>query len=191
MSGYCGTAEPSLLSEDFQYSDPYQGPLPKNEFLQYVNIAQLKQGSATHIVLLEFITLFVYVVFIIIITEYFEELDVKIRSLQLDERDPGRVWALIQYTGRTKPTSKSPSRSFTTTPEAVSVTLDASGRCYRVTAGYPVDRSQPCDSAGLAGVYGLRQVTDAPLSALATRSFEGTFPSITITLSSSPSPSSS
>lgn len=62
-------------------------------------------------------------------------------------------------------------KSFTTCPEAVSVSYNSDGLCYRITAGYAIDRIEG-DSEGLGGVYGLKQVTQ-PLPALQTRTLSG------------------
>lgn len=94
-----------------------------------------------------------------LIAEFIADFSIEAKNFHVDVNEPDRVWAVVNYRGQ----------SFATSPELVSLSFNSQGLCYRLTAGYVIDRTAG-DSKGLGHVYGLREVSDKPLSPLQTRS---------------------
>lgn len=63
-------------------------------------------------------------------------------------------------------------QKYTSSPEAVSVSINEQGQCYRVTAGYVLDRTKG-NTKGLGGDEGLLEAVGAGLPFWETRSFLG------------------
>ncbi|KAJ1415182.1 hypothetical protein B484DRAFT_454628 [Ochromonadaceae sp. CCMP2298] len=95
-----GRSDPSLLAEDFQYSDPLL-VLSKSEYLDHT----------------------------LAVVEGVEGADkLTPASFQVDSLEPDRVWVIARSTGGA--------------PEAISISLDSRGLCYRITSGYSLDIEQ-------------------------------------------------
>jgi len=159
-----GLADESLLSADFQYSDPLMGPLTKEEYLSSSvgTIRSVKEAG---------------------VSDY----QLNAYNYAIDPFEPDRVWAVARPTGSRRILVNSANADtggaeeeeelaiyvYEGPPEAISVSFDKKGLCYRVTAGYSLDREQG-NGRGLAGVYGALEATKQPQFALETRPVTGT-----------------
>ena len=139
-----GAEEESLLSSDFQFSGPLVGPLGKPEFLGALKSFNLKAS--------------------------FPDLKTEACCYEVDSYDPERVWVTSRGTGTQtgplvlggKVVAESTGNSYVGAPEAVSVSFNEQGLCYRATAGYVLDKEQG-NTKGLGGVYGILEAVGCPL----------------------------
>mmetsp|Transcript_14351 Transcript_14351/g.21270 ORF Transcript_14351/g.21270 Transcript_14351/m.21270 type:complete len:508 (-) Transcript_14351:40-1563(-) len=132
--GDCKDIGPNL-SKDFVYMEPYVGPLKKKGYLKLKSRTQLGRGLTN--------------------------LNLAIYDLRMDPFDPARVWYTVQTSGTfTKPVLVDgeeilpTNKSFTTAPEAGSVTFDRRGFVTKLTLGYPMGVEE-CSTYGLVGTMGL------------------------------------
>lgn len=130
-----GSSEPELLSEDFQFTFPVVGPLPKTEFVTTFASFHLKKA--------------------------FPDMASNCFGFEVDPTEPNRVWFLTRpvmtQTGELKfgkLTFKPTGIKVTPVPQLLSFSFDREGRCYKFTGGYSGDRTVG-NSGGLGGLFGL------------------------------------
>ena len=151
-----GAEEPSLLTNDFQFTAPLIGPLSKDEFVRQSNVAGIKAA--------------------------FKDLKMDAYNFEIDQYDRDRVWFITKSKGKQtnsligpdgkiiKEVSEDPSFGvYVSAPEAVSVSINDKGLCYRVTNGYILDK-EIGNTKGLGGSLGLLEAIGAGKSFLETRS---------------------
>ena len=139
-----GSEEPSLLSTEFQFSGPLVGPLSKEEFVHALSSFNLKTP--------------------------FPDLNSENYNFEVDSYEPERVWVITKGSGtQTGPltlggkTLLEPSgNSYEGPPEAVSVSFNEKGLCYRATGGYILDKDVG-NTNGLGGVYGVFEAIGSPV----------------------------
>ena len=73
-------------------------------------------------------------------------------NYEIDSYDPERVWVI----------SKAKATGYKSAPEAISVSFNEQGLCYRASAGYILDKDQG-NTNGLGGVYGILEAIGSPL----------------------------
>ncbi len=132
-----GAKNPSLLDNNFLFSTPFDGPYNKNEFLSNV-INQYNFNEA------------------------FQNFDYNAYNIEVDQYDPERVWLIIKSSGILKkditrngkvivPASN---QKLDVSPEAISMSFNEEGLCYKVSAGYVLDKLDG-NSNGLGGYRGI------------------------------------
>ena len=125
VSTELGLKSPELLTDDFLYSSPFDGPLTKKEFLA-------TKGC---------------------LTDYIADSDIplKFSNVHLDPFEPDRIW-LTFY-------PKSSNKAYKGAPEVIGVSINIDGLCYKVTAGYIIDRTKSIGSALVGGTYGYKNTS--------------------------------
>ena len=139
-----GAEEESLLSSDFQFSGPLVGPLEKTEFLGALKSFNLKSP--------------------------FPDLKTEACCYEVDSYDPERVWVISRGSGTQtgplilggKVVMEPSGNSYVGPPEAVSVSFNEQGLCYRASAGYILDKEQG-NTKGLGGIFGIFEAIGSPL----------------------------
>lgn len=130
-----GGLKPELLAEDFQFVFPVVGPLTKAEFLEAFTSFKVREA--------------------------FPDSRSNFYNFNIDPLEPNRVWCLSR--GRFRHTGTlhfGPSKYPATNedvclpPQCFSMSFDHTGRCYKLTGGYCVDRSVG-DTNGLGGMFGI------------------------------------
>ena len=150
---YYGVDEPSLLTADFQFSGPLVGPLTKDQHVRQSTAASVKAALP--------------------------DLSLDAYNFEIDAYDPQRVWLILKSSGTqtkalvqgdrvVKEAPEVPAR-YESSPEAVSVSINEKGLCYRVTTGYILDK-EIGNTKGLGGSLGLLEAIGAGRSFLETRS---------------------
>jgi hypothetical protein len=141
-----GAEEPDLLTRDFTFSAPLVGPLGKDEHVRRSNAAGLKAG--------------------------FPDFKLELYNFEIDAFDAERVWLIVKATGtQTRPllrpngevlkaAPEGAAPRYESAPEAVSVSLNEKGLCYRATAGYVLDK-EVGNTKGLGGTLGLLEAVGA------------------------------
>jgi hypothetical protein len=161
-----GAEEPSLLASEFQFSGPVVGPLVKEEFVGALKNFNLKS--------------------------FLPDLKTTSYCFEVDSFDPERVWVISKGSGTMtaplvfggKEVLPATGKAYVGAPEAVSVSFNEQGLCYRATAGYILDKEQG-NTKGLGGIYGILEAIGSPipwwesrtLSELPTLIKESLFPS--------------
>lgn len=139
-----GAEEPSLLAPEFLFSGPVVGPLAKEEFVGALQTFNLKT--------------------------IFPDLKTKSYCFEVDSFDPERVWVISRGSGTQtgpvvfggKEVLPPSGKAYVGPPEAVSVSFNEQGLCYRATAGYILDKEQG-NTKGLGGVYGIFEAIGSPI----------------------------
>lgn len=139
-----GASESSLLASDFQFAGPLVGPLGKEEFVGALKTFNLKS--------------------------LLPDLESKSYCFEIDSYDPERVWAILRSTGTQtgdlvfagKVLGPATGNLYQSSPEAVSLSFNEQGLCYRVSAGYILDKEQG-NTKGLGGIYGIFEAIGSPL----------------------------
>ena len=139
-----GASESSLLAPDFQFAGPLVGPLGKEEFVGALKTFNLKS--------------------------LLPDLETKSYCFEVDSYDPERVWAISRSTGTQtgdlvfggKVLGPATGNLYQSSPEAVSLSFNEQGLCYRVSAGYILDKEQG-NTKGLGGIYGIFEAIGSPL----------------------------
>ncbi len=132
-----GVKNPSLLDNNFLFSTPFDGPYSKNEFLSNV-INQYNFNEA------------------------FPDFDYNAYNIEVDQYDPERVWLITKSTGTLKKdiikngkvVVAASNQKLVAPPEAISFSFNEEGLCYKVSAGYVVDKLEG-NSNGLGGYRGI------------------------------------
>jgi len=130
-----GASNPELLSEDFQFVFPVVGPLTKEEFCTAFTSFKVKEAFPNGR------------------NNFF--------GFTIDPMEPNRVWCftrpIVKHEGTLKfgsieypPTQK----TVVHTPQAFSASFDEEGRVFKLTGGYPIDRTIG-NAGGLGGVFGI------------------------------------
>ena len=150
---YFGVDEPSLLTTDFQFSGPLVGPLTKDQHLRQSNVAGVKAALP--------------------------DLELDAYNFEIDAFDPQRVWLILKSSGtqtkaliqddRVVKEAPDAPAGYESAPEAVSVSINEKGLCYRVTTGYVLDK-EVGNTKGLGGSLGLLEAIGAGKFFLETRS---------------------
>eukprot|EP00471_Norrisiella_sphaerica_P001895 CAMPEP_0184478882 /NCGR_PEP_ID=MMETSP0113_2-20130426/776_1 /TAXON_ID=91329 /ORGANISM="Norrisiella sphaerica, Strain BC52" /LENGTH=286 /DNA_ID=CAMNT_0026856813 /DNA_START=113 /DNA_END=973 /DNA_ORIENTATION=+ len=130
-----GTEDPTLLAEDFQFIFPVVGPLDKTEFVKAFS------GFKTEVA--------------------FPDAKANFFNFNVDPTEPNRVWFMsraeqvhsgpLNFGGRVIPATN---KTVYSPPQAMSFSFDRSGKCYKMTGGYPVDRTAG-NTGGLGGLFGV------------------------------------
>lgn len=144
--------QPSLLTNDFVYSNPLVGPLSKEEFIKYQNQYNFQ-------VALPNLKLYQY-------------------NFEIDAYEADRVWVIVKGEGKMendltkngKTILACNNRTYNGPPEAVSVSINDQGLCYKITSGYVLDKSQG-NTYGLGGNEGILEAIGCGLPFFETRSF--------------------
>lgn len=144
--------QPSLLTNDFLYSNPLVGPLSKEEFIQYQRQYNFQIALP--------------------------DLKCNQYNFEIDSYEADRVWLIVQAQGNmendlTKNNNvilKNTNRRYDGPPEAVSVSINDEGLCYKITSGYVLDKSLG-NTNGLGGNEGILEAIGAGLPFFETRSF--------------------
>lgn len=131
-----GAEEPELLSSDFQFSGPLVGPLQKDAFVNALKSFDLRTP--------------------------FPNLKAETYNYEIDSFDPERVWAISESSGtQTGPlvlggkiVQEASGIKYVSCPEAVSVSFNEQGLCYKATGGYILDKKKG-NTKSLGGVYGI------------------------------------
>ena len=142
-----GAEEPDLLTRDFTFSAPLVGPLTKDAHVRRSNAAGIKAGLP--------------------------DLKVELYNFEIDAFDPERVWLILKASGTQTRAMLGPDGSvvkaapdgataprYESAPEAVSISLNEKGLCYRATAGYVLDK-EVGNTKGLGGALGLLEAVGA------------------------------
>ena len=137
-----GSAEPSLLSDKFEFCGPVVGPLAKAQFLGAWSSLRIADGLP--------------------------DLSWNFRDAAVCPYDVNRVWYTTAPTGTHTATLRlgeqehAPTgRRWESPPERGSLTFDGEGRCIAMTGGYVMDRRMG-NTDGLGGVYGLCTALGVP-----------------------------
>jgi hypothetical protein len=139
-----GAEEPSLLASEFQFSGPVVGPLVKEEFVGALKNFNLKS--------------------------FLPDLKTTSYCFEVDSFDPERVWVISKGSGTMtgplifggKEVLPPTGKAYIGAPEAVSVSFNEQGLCYRATAGYILDKEQG-NTKGLGGIYGILEAIGSPI----------------------------
>jgi hypothetical protein len=139
-----GAEEPSLLAPDYQFAGPVVGPLGKEEFVNALKSFTLKS--------------------------LLPDLITKSYCFEVDSYDPERVWAISKGSGTQtgelvlggKVLGPATGNPYQGAPEAVSLSFNEQGLCYRATAGYILDKEEG-NTNGLGGVFGIFEAIGTPL----------------------------
>jgi hypothetical protein len=139
-----GAEEPSLLAPDYQFAGPVVGPLGKEEFVNALKSFSLKS--------------------------LLPDLITKSYCFEVDSYDPERVWAISRGSGTQtgelvlggKVLGPATGNPYQGAPEAVSLSFNEQGLCYRATAGYILDKEEG-NTNGLGGVFGIFEAIGTPL----------------------------
>ena len=132
-----------MLTNDFQFTAPLIGPLSKDEHVKQSNVAGIKAA--------------------------FPNLKMDAYNFEIDQYERDRVWVIVKSKGKQtnalvgpdgkviKEIPEDPSFGFyESAPEAVSVSINDKGLCYRVTNGYVLDK-EIGNTKGLGGSQGMSQ----------------------------------
>mmetsp|Transcript_64093 Transcript_64093/g.77065 ORF Transcript_64093/g.77065 Transcript_64093/m.77065 type:complete len:305 (-) Transcript_64093:217-1131(-) len=135
ISSEFGAMNPDLLADDFQFLFPVVGPLTKDQFTEA--FAQFK------------------------IREAFPTSRANFHNFSVDPLEPNRIWFMSRGAYEHLGTLKFGPTEFPATgkllqlpPQVFSMSFDETGKCYKLTGGYNVDRSVG-DTGGLGGVFGI------------------------------------
>ena len=139
-----GAEEPSLLAPDYQFAGPVVGPLGKEEFVNALKSFSLKS--------------------------LLPDLITKSYCFEVDSYDPERVWVISKGSGTQtgeivlggKVLGPATGNPYQGAPEAVSLSFNEQGLCYRTTAGYILDKEEG-NTNGLGGVFGIFEAIGTPL----------------------------
>jgi hypothetical protein len=139
-----GAEEPSLLATDYQFAGPVVGPLGKEEFVNALKSFSLKS--------------------------LLPDLITKSYCFEVDSYDPERVWVISKGSGTQtgelvlggKVLGPATGNPYQGAPEAVSLSFNEQGLCYRTTAGYILDKEEG-NTNGLGGVFGIFEAIGTPL----------------------------
>lgn len=139
-----GAEEPSLLASEFQFSGPVVGPLVKEEFVGALKTFDLKS--------------------------FLPDLKTNSYCFEVDSFDPERVWVISRGSGTMtgplvfggKVVLPATGNVYRGAPEAVSLSFNEQGLCYRATAGYILDKEQG-NTKGLGGIYGILEAIGSPI----------------------------
>jgi hypothetical protein len=139
-----GAEEPSLLASEFQFSGPVVGPLVKEEFVGALKTFDLKS--------------------------FLPDLKTNSYCFEVDSFDPERVWVISRGSGTMtgplvfggKVVLPATGNAYRGAPEAVSLSFNEQGLCYRATAGYILDKEQG-NTKGLGGIYGILEAVGSPI----------------------------
>jgi len=145
LSSGTGVEDPSLLSNEFIYSGPLDGPLDKNQFLKKFEKVDLKAA--------------------------FPDFDENFSNFRVDPYDPYTVRFDSKVTGTwTQPLAeKEPNGKKIKAPaESGSLTFDDDGFCIRMTAGYVMDPTNS-NTGGLGGFPGIYYAIDRAQLPVSTR----------------------
>ena len=132
-----GAKNPSLLDSNFLFSTPFDGPYTKKEFVSKV-AAQYDFKEA------------------------FPDFDYNAYNIEVDQYDPERVWLITKSSGTLKNDITrngkvvvvASSQNLVAPPEAISMSFNEEGLCYKVSAGYVLDKLEG-NSNGLGGYRGI------------------------------------
>jgi len=134
ISNEFGGTNPDLLSEDFQFIFPVVGPLTKAEFVEA--FGNFKVGDA------------------------FPTSQANFHNFNIDPLEPNRIWCMARSmyehlgTLNIPPGYPATGKKICLPPQCFSMSFDESGKCYKLTGGYCVDRSVG-DTNGLGGMFGI------------------------------------
>jgi len=130
-----GGADPSLLSEDFQFLFPVVGPLTKEQFVEAFTKFEVREAFPTS--------------------------RANFYNFNVDALEPNRIWMMSRGIYEHLGTLKFGPQEFKATgkkaclpPQMFSMSFDPAGKCYKLTGGYNVDRSAG-DTKGLGGMFGI------------------------------------
>lgn len=135
ISNEFGGTNPDLLSEDFQFLFPVVGPLTKEQFVDAFRNFKVRDAFPTS--------------------------RANFYNFRVDPLEPNRVWCMtrskyehlgtLQFGPGGFPAS---GKKICLPPQCFSMSFDESGKCYKLTGGYSVDRSVG-DTKGLGGMFGI------------------------------------
>lgn len=139
-----GAEDPVLLSADFQFSGPFVGPLGKAELVGALKTFNLKS--------------------------FLPDLKTKNYCFEIDSFDPERIWLISRGTGTMtgplviggRQVLQATGKEYEGAPEALSLSFNDQGLCYKATAGYIIDKEQG-NTKGLGGIYGILEAIGSPL----------------------------
>jgi len=135
ISNEFGGTNADLLSDDFQFIFPVVGPLTKDNFVEAFSSFKVREAFPTS--------------------------RANFYNFNVDPLEPNRIWCMsrgmYEHLGtlnfgpnKFPPTGK----QINLPPQVFSMSFDESGRCYKLTGGYCVDRT--CgDTQGLGGMFGI------------------------------------
>lgn len=130
-----GAKLPEALSDDFQFIFPVVGPLTKEEFCFALNNFKFEEG--------------------------FPNAKNNFFGFTVDPMEPNRVWCFLRSVLKHEGTlnfggSKIPATQKTVihTPQAYSACFDEEGKVFKLTGGYPIDRTIG-NTGGLGGLFGV------------------------------------
>jgi len=135
ISNEFGGTNADLLSEDFQFVFPVVGPLTKTDFVEAFRNFKVRDAFPTS--------------------------RANFYNFCVDPLEPNRIWCMTRGTYehlgllQFGPTQYPPTgKRVHLPPQVFSMSFDESGRCYKLTGGYNVDRT--CgDTQGLGGMFGI------------------------------------
>lgn len=129
-----GGTDPSLLAKDFQFLFPVVGPLTKTQFIEAFTNFKVRDAFPTS--------------------------SANFYNFKIDPLEPNRIWMFsrgaYEHLGTLFFGTKFPAtnKRICLPPQCFSMSFDASGKCYKLTGGYNVDRSVG-DTSGLGGMFGI------------------------------------
>lgn len=130
-----GSKTPEMLSDDFQFVFPVVGPLTKEEYCTAFNNFKFYDA--------------------------FPNAKNNFFGFTVDPMEPNRVWCFLRSVLKHDGTlqfgaSKYPASGKTIihTPQAYSACFDEEGRVFKITGGYPIDRTIG-NTGGLGGLFGV------------------------------------
>lgn len=135
ISSEFGGTNSDLLADDFQFIFPVVGPLTKEQFVEAFSRFKVREA--------------------------FPLSRANFSGFRVDPLEPNRVWCMSRGMYEHLGTLKFGPSEFPATgkkiclpPQCFSMSFDESGRCYKLTGGYCVDRSVG-DTKGLGGMFGI------------------------------------
>merc|ERR1712238_333072 len=143
ISNEFGGTNSDLLSEDFQFIFPVVGPLTKAEFVEA--FGNFKVGDA------------------------FPTSQANFHNFNIDPLEPNWIWcmarSMYEHLGTLNigPGYPATGKKICLPPQCFSMSFDESGKCYKLTGGYCVDRSVG-DTNGLGGMFGIINALGGSLS---------------------------
>jgi len=135
ISSEFGGTNPDLLADDFQFLFPVVGPLTKEQFIDAFSQFKVRDAFPTSR------------------ANYY--------NFHVDPLEPNRIWFLsrgkyehlgtLQFGPSGYPAT---GKKICLPPQCFSMSFDETGKCYKLTGGYSVDRSVG-DTKGLGGMFGI------------------------------------
>ena len=135
ISSEFGGTNSDLLADDFQFLFPVVGPLTKGDFIEAFGKFKVRDAFPTS--------------------------RANFYNFRVDPLEPNRVWCMSRGMYEHLGTLQVGPSGYPATgkkiclpPQCFSMSFDESGRCYKLTGGYNVDRSVG-DTKGLGGMFGI------------------------------------